>query len=217
MSLGWKREVSDAPAIRVLMVDDHALLRDGVATYLAPLDDIEIVGEASNGVEAIEAFRELAPDVTLMDLQMPVMDGLAAIAAIRADDPEARIVVLTTYEGDVQATRALKAGAVGYLLKSGLRRELADTIRKAHAGRRHVQPEIATAVALGALGEAITQRETEVLALVAEGCSNKVIAAKLGLSEETVKTYMRGILSKLGATDRTHAVTLAHRRGIIRL
>lgn len=203
--------------IKVMVVDDHQLLREGVAAVLDPQDDIVLVGEASNGREAIEGFRRWRPDVTLMDLQMPDMGGLEAIAAIIAEFPQARIIILTTYSGDVQAMRALKAGALGYLLKSSLRRELISTIHDVHQGRRYLQPEIASAIALGALDDALSPREIEVLQLAASGNSNKRIAHALNLSEETVKTHMKSILSKLRATDRTHAVAVAAKRGIITL
>lgn len=203
--------------IKVMVVDDHPLLREGVAAVLDPQDDIVLVGEAGNGREAIDGYRRWRPDVTLMDLQMPDMGGLEAISAIIAEFSHARIVILTTYAGDVQAMRALKAGAVGYLLKSSLRRELISTIHDVHLGRRYLQPEIASAIALGALDDALSPRETDVLRLAAGGNSNKRIAYSLNLSEETVKTHMKSILSKLRVTDRTHAVAVAARRGIIEL
>ncbi|WP_421846371.1 response regulator [Novosphingobium sp.] len=198
-----------------MVVDDHPLLREGVAAVLDAQEDIVLVGEASNGHEAIAGYRRWRPDVTLMDLQMPEMGGLEAITAIIAEFPEARIVILTTYAGDVQAMRALKAGALGYLLKSSLRRELISTIHDVHLGRRYLQPEIASAIALGALDDALSPREIEVLQLAASGNSNKRIAHALNLSEETVKTHMKSILSKLRVIDRTHAVAVAAKRGII--
>lgn len=203
--------------IRVMVVDDHPLLREGVAAVLDPQDDIVLVGEAGNGREAVAGYRSWRPDVTLMDLQMPEMGGLEALCAIRAEFPEARIIILTTYAGDVQAMRALKAGAVGYLLKSSLRRDLISTIRDVHRGQRFLQPEIASAIALGALDDALSPREVEVLQLAASGNSNKRIAHALALSEETIKTHMKSVLSKLRVTDRTHAVAVAVRRGIIEL
>ncbi len=203
--------------IRVMVVDDHPLLREGVAAVLDPQEDIVLVGEAGNGREAVEGYRLWRPDVTLMDLQMPEMGGLEAVSAIMAEFPRARIVILTTYAGDVQAMRALKAGAVGYLVKSSLRRDLISTIRDVHLGRRYLQPEIASAIAFGVLEEPLSPRETEVLQLAARGNSNKRIAHALNLSEETVKTHMKSILSKLKVTDRTHAVAVAARRGIIEL
>ncbi|HKT26864.1 response regulator transcription factor [Dyella sp.] len=203
--------------IRVLIVDDHPVLRDGVAAALSNHDDMVMVGEARNGREAVECFRTLRPDVTLMDLQMPGMNGVEAIATIRSDDPGARIIVLTTYMGDAQVMRALKAGAVGYLLKSGLRTELIDAIRDVHRGQRHVQRDVANEIAMHVVDEALTEREIAILRLVASGQANKQIASKLGLSEETVKGHMKNIFTKLDVADRTHAVTVAARRGIIEL
>ncbi|MEN2790263.1 response regulator transcription factor [Sphingomonas oligophenolica] len=210
--------MTDPPRqIGVMVVDDHPLLREGVAAVLEPQPDIVLLGEAGNGREALEGYRRWRPDVTLMDLQMPEIGGLEALIAIIAEFPLARIIILTTYAGDVQATRALKAGAVGYLLKSSLRRDLADTIRNAHRGQRYLQPEIASAIALGTLDDALSPREVQVLQLAASGHSNKRIAHSLGLSEETVKTHMKSILSKLRVADRTHAVVVAAKRGIIEL
>lgn len=209
---------SDDPRhIRLLTVDDHLLLREGLAAIVENQPDMEIVGEASNGLEAIESFRRLQPDVTLMDLRMPGMSGIEAIAAIRATSPKARIIVLTTYAGDVQAVEALKAGASGYLLKNMLRQELLESIRAVHAGRRYVPAAIATDIAEHAADGTLTAREIEVLRLVAAGSSNKLIAARLAISQSTVKAHMKSILPKLGATDRTHAVTIALKRGIIDL
>ena len=201
--------------IRILTVDDHPLLRSGIAAVLQRAEDILVVGEAANGQEAVESFRILRPDVTLMDLQMPVMNGIDAILTIRTDFPAARFVVLTTYEGDVQALRALKAGATGYLLKSMLREELIDTIRTIHAGRRRIPSEIAAGIVEHVAEDALTDREIEVLRKVATGTSNKIIASHLSLSEATVKCHMKSILSKLGANDRTHAVTIALKRGFL--
>ncbi len=201
--------------IKVLTVDDHPLLREGLAAVISNQSDILIVGDAANGREAIERFRELRPDVVLMDLQMPEVNGIDAIKAIRAEFPNARIVVLTAYRGDVQIVRALKAGAVGYLLKDMLRKDLLDTIRTVHAGRRRIPPEIAAEVAEYQASDPLTTREMEVLRCVAAGNSNKTLADQLAISEETVKTHMRSILSKLAANDRTHAVTIAVKRGII--
>ncbi|WP_165184516.1 response regulator [Caulobacter soli] len=203
--------------IRVLVVDDHPMLREGVAAVLALQPDMVLIGEAENGAEAVARHRELRPDVTLMDLQMPGMSGLEAIEAIRAEFPAARIVVLTTYAGDVQALRALKAGATGYLLKSTLRRELLDTIRNVHAGRRHLHPEIAHEIAVHAIDEALSEREIHVLRLVAAGRANKQIAWDLSLSEDTVKAHLKSIFAKLDVADRTHAVTVAARRGVIEI
>ena len=201
--------------IRVLTVDDHPLLRSGIAAALQHAEDILLVGEATNGQEAIESFRIHRPDVTLMDLQMPVMNGIEAILAIRLEFPTARFAVLTTYRGDVQAVRALKAGATGYLLKSMLREELIDTIRAIHAGRRRIPSEIAAEIAEHVVDDSLTDREVEILRMVAAGASNKVIAWHLALSEATVKCHIRSILTKLGANDRTHAVTIAMKRGFI--
>ncbi|WP_313919571.1 response regulator transcription factor [Tahibacter sp.] len=208
---------SAAGMIRVLVVDDHPLMREGIAAVIAGQDDMRLIGEASNGAEAVSAYAALHPDVVLMDLRMPGMDGIEAIATIRAVSPRARIVVLTTYRGDVQVTRALLAGASGYLLKSSLRRELLDTIRDVHAGRRRVPAEIAAGIAEHLSDESLSPREIEVLRSVAAGNANKRIAAELGISEETVKAHMKNILAKLDARDRTHAVTIAIRRGIIEL
>ena len=203
--------------IRVLSVDDHALLRDGIAALITNQSDMELVAEASNGREAIELFRKHRPDVTLMDLQMPDMGGIDAMSAIRTEFPEARIIVLTTYAGDVQVFRALKAGARGFLLKGLLRKELLDTIRAVHAGHKRLPPEIAAEIAEHATDENLTAREIEVLRLIAGGNANKEIAAQLSLTEETVKGHVKNILAKLGANDRTHAVTIALKRGIIDL
>ena len=202
-------------AIKVLAVDDHPLLREGIAAVLNGEQDIELVAEAVNGREAIELFRQHRPDITLMDLQMPDMNGNEAIIAIRSEFPNARFVVLTTYQGDVQAVRALKAGASGYLLKSMLRKDLLDTIRVVHAGRRRIPPEIATELADHIAEDTLTDREIEVLRRVANGNSNKIIGSQLNVSEATIKGHLKSILSKLGANDRTHAVTIAIRRGFI--
>jgi DNA-binding NarL/FixJ family response regulator len=203
--------------IRILAVDDHQLLREGIAAVLEHQDDMTLVAEASNGREAIETFRRERPDITLMDLRMPGMSGIEAIAAIRAEFPNARIIVLTTYAGDAQAAAALKAGASGYLLKNLVRKELIETIRTVHSGKRRVPPEIATEIAEHVADDALTEREIEVLRRVAAGKSNKLIAAELDISEETVKTHMKSILPKLDASDRTHAVMIALRRGILDL
>jgi DNA-binding NarL/FixJ family response regulator len=201
--------------IRILCVDDHPLVRDGIAFAVNQQKDMELVGEATNGVEAIAAFRKLRPDITLMDLQMPEMNGIDATAAIREEFPNARIVMLTTYSGDIQASRALKMGAVGYLLKGMLRTELIDTIRAVHAGHRRIPPEIASGIAEHYAADALSMREVEVLRSVAAGCSNKVIADKLFISEDTVKGHMKNILAKLQASDRTHAVMIAIKRGFL--
>ena len=207
----------DSKVIRVLTVDDHLLLREGIAAVLEGQEDMVLVGEAGNGREAVECFRRLRPDVTLMDLRMPDMSGLEAIAAIRADFPDARIIVLTTYTGDAQAAAALKAGAAGYLLKNLVRKELIETIRTVHAGKRRIPPEIATGIAEHVADDTLTDREIEVLRGVAAGKSNKLIAAELDIAEGTVKTHMKSILPKLDASDRTHAVMIALRRGILDL
>ncbi|RRN65939.1 response regulator transcription factor [Caulobacter sp. 602-1] len=203
--------------ISVLIVDDHPMLREGVAAVVGAEADMIIAGEAGDGAEALAKFIALAPDVTLMDLKMPGADGVSAISAIRAESPDARIVVLTTYAGDAQALRALRAGASGYLLKSSLRRELIETIRAVHAGRRHLQSEVAHEIAVNAIGEALTDREVEVLRRVASGRPNKEIARALSLSEDTIKGHLRNIFAKLDVDDRTQAVTVAHRRGIIQI
>jgi DNA-binding NarL/FixJ family response regulator len=201
--------------IRILAVDDHALFRGGVAALVAHQSDMSLVGEASNGVEAIQKFRALRPDVTLMDLQMPEMNGLDASIAILGEFSEARIIVLTTYTGDVQVMRALKAGARAYLLKNLLYKELVETIRAVHAGKKTLSPEISYQVAEHATDDALNAGEIEVLRLIASGNANKEIAAQLSVPEETVKGRVRSILAKLGAKDRTHAATIGLKRGII--
>lgn len=201
--------------IKVLAVDDHPLLREGIAAVIEGETDMELVGEATNGHEAIEFFRAQRPDVTLMDLQMPGISGIDTISAIRREYPNARFVVLTTYQGDVQALRALKAGASGYLLKNMLRKDLLDTIRAVHAGRRRIPPEIAAELAEHVTEDALSDREINVLRQVAAGNSNKIIGAQLSVSEATIKGHMKSILAKLGANDRTHAVTIGIKRGII--
>src|SRR5882757_3086518 len=203
--------------IRVLAVDDHSLLRDGIAKLLAAQPDMELVGEASNGREAIEQFRLHKPDVILMDLQMPEVNGVEAMIAICGEFPRARIIVLTTYTGDVQVLRALKAGARGYLLKNLLRKELLETIRSVHAGQKRIPPDVASELAEHATDESLSEREIEVLRLISGGNANKEIGAQLSITEETVKGHVKNILAKLGANDRTHAVTIGLRRGIIDL
>lgn len=203
--------------IRVLIVDDHPMLRDGVAMLVNRQPDMVVVGEACDGQQALEQFRALRPDVTLMDLQMPAMDGLVAVRHIRREFPAARIIVLTTYKGDVQVHDALAAGVAGYLLKDMARKELASIVRDVHAGKRVVPPEIAAELAAHMTDERLTSRELDVLRLVAIGLSNKLIAGRLDITEDTVKSHMRGVLAKLQANDRTHAVTIAVKRGIIAL
>ena len=203
--------------IRVLSVDDHPLLREGIAALIGSEEDMELVGEACNGREALDLFRKRRPDITLMDLQMPEMNGLDAISAIRGEFPEARIIVLTTQPGDVQVSRALKAGARAYLLKGMLRKELPETIRAVHAGQKRLSSEIAAEIAEHATDSALTPREIDVLRLIATGNANKEIGAHLSLTEVTVKSHVKNILAKLGANDRTHAVTIALKRGIIDL
>jgi DNA-binding NarL/FixJ family response regulator len=209
--------VRDARAIRILSVDDHLLLREGIAAVLEGQPDMNLVGQAGSGREAIDSFRQLRPDVTLMDLRMPDMNGIDAIMAIRSEFPHARIIVLTTYAGDAQASAALRAGASGYLLKNLVRKELLETIRAVHAGKRRVPPEIATEIAEHVADDALTVREIEILRCVAAGKSNKLIGAELNIAEDTVKTHMKSILPKLDASDRTHAVTIALKRGILDL
>ena len=203
--------------IRVLSVDDHPLLRAGIAALVGNQTDMEVVAEACNGLEALEQFRSHQPDITLMDLQMPKMSGIDAISAIRGEFPEARIIILTTHAGDVQVTRALKAGARAYLLKGSLRNELLDTIRAVHAGQRRMSSEVAAQIAEHSTDDALTPREVNVLRWVAKGNANKEIAAQLSLTEETVKSHIRNILAKLEANDRTHAVAIGVKRGIIDL
>jgi DNA-binding NarL/FixJ family response regulator len=206
---------SDSNPIRILVVDDHSILRQGIAAILADQEDMRLVAQASNGREAIQQFRTHQPDVTLMDLQMPEMNGLEAITVIRGEFGDARIVVLTTYTGDIQVLRAMKAGARGYLLKNLLHKELLDTIRAVHAGKKTLSPEASYELAEHATDDALTPGEVEVLKLIAAGNANKRIAAHLSITEETVKGRVKNILSKLGANDRTHAATIGLKRGII--
>ena len=203
--------------IRVLAVDDHPLLREGIAALVSNQSDMELVAEASNGREAVEQFRKHHPDITLMDLQMPEMGGIDAMGAIRGEFPDARIIVLTTYVGDVQVLRALKAGARAYLLKGLLRKELLETIRAVHSGQKRMPAEVAAEIAEHATDDALTSREIDVLRLIAGGNANKEIAAQLSITEETVKGHVKNILAKLAAHDRTHAVTIGLKRGIIDL
>ena len=208
---------SDQAPIRILTVDDHRLIRQGISGLIAVESDMRVVAEAANGLEALQQFRAYRPDITLMDLQMPEMNGLDAISAIRGEYPEARIIVLTTYSGDVQALRALRAGARAYLLKDSLDKELLDAIRAVHAGRKAVSPEVSFQLAEHATDDALTPGEVRVLRLIAEGRANKEIAASLSTSDATVKGQVQSILSKLGATDRTHAAMIGLKRGIIDL
>jgi DNA-binding NarL/FixJ family response regulator len=203
--------------IGVLSVDDHALLREGIAALVNAESDMQLVAEATNGRDAIEKFRSHRPDVTLMDLQMPALNGIEAIIGIRSEFPNARIIVLTTYAGDVQVLRALKAGARGYILKGHVHRELLDTIRAVHAGQKRIPPEVAAELAEHTSDDELTPRELDVLRLIATGNANKEIAVQLAIAEETVKSHITNILAKLGANDRTHAVTIALKRGIIEL
>ena len=205
------------PQIRILVADDHPIVREGLRGLIAVQPDIVVVAEASNGREAIQQFRIHRPDVTVMDLQMPEMDGVDAVFAIRDEFPGAKIIVLTTYAGDAKILRALKAGAQGYLLKAVMHKELADNIRAVYAGRKVMSPEAAAQVAEHTGEEALIPKEIEVLRLIAAGNANKEIAAQLSISEETVKSRVKNILDKLGANDRTHAVTIGLKRGIIEL
>lgn len=210
-------QISEKRPISVLTVDDHPLLRQGLAAVIEAAPDMKLLGEATNGREAVERFRQLRPDITLMDLRMREMSGLEAITAIRGEFPRARIVALTTYEGDALALGALKAGAAGYLLKSAARKELLDTIRAVHAGQRRIPPAIAAEIAEHAADDTVTEREIQILRGVAAGKSNKLIGLELQISENTVKAHMRSILLKLEASDRTHAVMIALKRGILDL
>ena len=208
---------SDAGVIRILTVDDHALLRKGIAALVNAEPDMKLVAEASNGAQAITEFKKHRPDVTLMDLQMPEMSGIEATIAIRGDFPNARIIVLTTYPGDVQVVRALKAGARAYLLKDQVNTDLPEVIRAVHAGQRRIPPEVAAELAEHTAEDDLSSREIDVLRLVAAGNANKEIASKLFIAEDTVKSHVTNILAKLHANDRTHAVTTALKRGIIQL
>jgi DNA-binding NarL/FixJ family response regulator len=203
--------------IRVLSVDDHALLREGIAALVNAESDMKLIAEAANGQEAIEKFRLHRPDVTLMDLQMPALNGIEAIIGIRSEFPEARIIVLTTYVGDVQVLRALKAGARGYILKEHLPRALLDTIRAVHAGQKRIPQEVAAELVEHTTDDELSLREIKVLQLIASGNANKEIAAQLSIAEDTVKSHVSNILAKLGANDRTHAVTIGLKRGVIEL
>jgi DNA-binding NarL/FixJ family response regulator len=205
----------DANAIRILVVDDHPVVREGVDALVRRQRDMRIVAQATNGREAIQQFRAQRPDVTLMDLQMPEMNGLDTLMALRGEFPEARIIVLTTYAGDTQVLRAIKAGARAYLLKNALHKELLDTIRAVHAGKKYISPGASFELAEHASDDALTPAEVRVLRLIADGNANKEIAAQLSVSEDTVKGQVRNILSKLGAKDRAHAAMIGVKRGII--
>lgn len=210
-------DMGDQKKIRILIADDHSLIRVGVAFIVNLQEDMELVGEAEDGIGAVEAYRTHRPDVALIDLQMPRMTGVEAIVRIRQEFPTSRLIVLTTYAGDVQALQALKAGAAGYLLKSTLRHELLNVIRGVHAGGFHVPPDIASDIGMNAVREMLTDREREVLLSVSRGLPNKGVARELGITEETVKAHVKSIFAKLGVADRTEAVTVAARRGIIDL
>lgn len=199
--------------IRILIVDDHPVLREGLTLIIESQADLKVVAEAGSGKEAVALFEEHLPDITLLDLGLPDLHGIEVIKTLKERHPDARIIVLTTYLGDVQALRALQAGACGYLLKATLRRDLLDSIRRVHAGQRHVQAEVASELAEHVTDPSLTRREVEILKLIATGCSNKIVADRLHISEDTVKWHVRSILEKLKANDRTHAVTIALHRG----
>jgi len=216
--VGSKPKMDTSPnVIRVMTVDDHPLIREGVAALIVNQKDMRLVGEAANGREALTQFRSQRPDVTLMDLQMPEMNGIDALIAIRSEFPDARIIVLTTYAGDALCKRAMKAGAQAYILKGNVRKDLLDTIRAVRGGRKILHAEVAAELATYAADDALSEREIEVLSLIAAGNSNKLVADQLAISEDTVKGHVKSILSKLGVNDRTHAVTAALKRGIIDL
>lgn len=208
---------TDPQLIRILAVDDHALLREGIAALVNAEPGMKLIAEASDGDDAIEKYRVYRPDITLMDLQMPRVNGVAAITRIRDEFPDARIIVLTTYTGDVQVLRALRAGAVGYILKGHVHRELLTIIRAVHSGQKRIPPEVAAELAEHATDENLTLREEQILRLMASGNANKQIAHQLGIGEQTVKSHITSILSKLGANDRTHAVAIGLKRGIFYL
>ena len=209
--------MSDSKSIRIFSIDDHPLMREGIAAIIRNEPDMLLVAEASNGREAIQGFRDHQPDITLMDLRLPDISGIDAMVAIRTEFPDARIIMLTTFEGDVEIRRALQAGAVGYMLKTMPRRQLVDMIRKVHAGKKHIPPEIAAHLAEHMGEESLSKREVDVLQKIAGGNRNGDIAALLFISEETVKGHVKHIMEKLGAGDRTEAVAIGIRRGIIHL
>jgi DNA-binding NarL/FixJ family response regulator len=216
--MGSSPKIGASPGpIRVLSVDDHPILLEGVGALIASQRDMRLVAEASNGREAVEQFRLHRPDITLMDLQMPEMNGIDALIAIRSEFPDARIIVLTTYVGDALCLRAMQAGAQAYIVKGNVRTDLLDTIRAVRGGKKLIHGEVAAELASHAADDALSQREIEVLSLIAAGNSNKLIADQLAISEDTVKGHVKSILSKLGVTDRTHAVTIGLKRGIIEL
>jgi DNA-binding NarL/FixJ family response regulator len=209
--------MSDSKSIRIFSVDDHPLMREGIAAIIRNEPDMLLVAEASNGHEAIQGFREHRPDVTLMDLRLPDISGIDAMVAIRTEFADARIIMLTTFEGDVEIRRALQAGAAGYMLKTTPRRQLVEVVRKVHAGKKHIPPEIAAQLAEHMSDESLSKREVDVLQKIAGGNRNSDIAALLFISEETVKGHVKHIMDKLGASDRTEAVAIGIRRGIIHL
>jgi len=209
--------MNDQPRIRVFSVDDHPLLREGIAAIINNQPDMQVIGQAANGKDAVQEFKKHQPDVTLMDLRLPDMSGIDAMIAIRAEYPEARIILLTTFEGDVEIKRALEAGARGYLLKSMPPKELVEVIRQVHAGKKRIPPQLAAQLAEHMSDEALTTREIEVLGQIAGGNRNRDIAEQLFISEETVKVHIKHIMEKLGASDRTQAVAIGIRRGIIQL
>jgi len=209
--------MSNSTPIRIFSIDDHPLMREGIAAIIRNEPDMLLVAEASNGREAIQGFREHRPDITLMDLRLPDISGIDAMVAIRTEFPEARIIMLTTFEGDVEIRRALQAGAVGYMLKTMPRRQLVEMIRRVHAGKKHIPPEIAAHLAEHMGDESLSKREVDVLQKIAGGNRNTDVAALLFISEETVKGHVKHIMEKLGASDRTEAVAIGIRRGIIHL
>ena len=209
--------MSILPTIRILVVDDHPLFLEGIATVVEDQPDIEIVGRAATGRQAVEEFKRVLPDVTLMDLRLPDMSGNSAVMAIRADFPEAKVIILTTFEGDVEIQRALAAGVRGYLLKSAPFEDLVDAIRKVYSGRKHFPTQVAETLAQHFSSDALSEREIEVLERMAEGDRNRDIGKRLSISEETVKVHIRHIMNKLGAKDRTQAVSIGLRRGVIHL